>query len=232
MTTNAERQRRYRLRHPEQTTAHLADLRAARPRRKKGQPRNEERHDGQRNVTQQTETGQRNADDIGQDRPESAALDPRAVVESFVAELADISRDLKAKNLSPDDRATLRLRADIVSRQIIAAEKLRAMPKRPSETLSQYMRRKDEEKAALPPTPEATYHPHIPPLGRGEPEPRGLVAVPVAPEPPPEPKGPEADPLDATTSETLPATLDLSPSLDHPPTHEPLPPVAADVLDW
>lgn len=64
----------------------------------------------------------------------------RTALLALVDELGDIAARLRAPGLTDSDRSTLRLRADVASRRIIALEKLRRMPPEPDADPESWLR--------------------------------------------------------------------------------------------
>lgn len=133
----AERSRLWRSRHPEVAAAHLETIKG-RPRRKKVKPpvvpvTVPEPMDSVTNaaesVTDHTLAVTAEVD-VVKTQPEAAPQPASTTaLDELVAELQEIRVGLRQPDLTNTERATLRLRADVLSRLIVATEKLSRAPK-------------------------------------------------------------------------------------------------------
>ena len=145
--TQAERQRLYRQRHPERAAKELETVRAKHG-HKKGTKRDKKRDETARDVTPSPETVKRDHETVGQDRPESAALDPRSKLVALEATLEENLAYLRSLPKSPQ----IASRINDTARSLSAIQdKLSKLPPKPEMTLAEYMAKRTAEKAKLIP---------------------------------------------------------------------------------
>lgn len=251
MASSAERQRRWRLAHPEQAAQNLAKI-IGKPRRKKPPvtvpPDDEDTLHGNAE-TMETDDVTENVTETGEGEhkePEPPALDVRVEVLGYVAELESIRLALQV-SLPPAELTRLRLRMDVLTRLISATERLGKLPV--PEVADDWLKAyhdasrerlkppKAKRKAQLSPS----YSPETAFAGPGAPgiatEPLGLrPGSPPVPEVPENGSGgwlcAEDDPPEVGSKAALPSTADLAPTLDPVDPQTLSEPLEPSVLDF